>query len=80
MNRTAFLVDGFNLYHSLRTAGYELGMDVRWLNLHSLLSSYLSAIGMNTRLASIHYFSALAHHLEERQPGVTHRHRRWPYP
>ena len=39
-NRTVFLVDGFNVYHSLRDAEADLGgVSTRWLNLRSLLSS-----------------------------------------
>jgi hypothetical protein len=26
MNRVAFLVDGFNLYHSLKSASFDLGL------------------------------------------------------
>lgn len=78
MNRTTFLVDGFNLYHSLRTASEELGgASTKWLDLHSLLSSYLPAIGGSAQLHQLFYFSALATHLESRQPGVTVRHRNY---
>lgn len=76
MNRTTFLVDGFNLYHSLRTASEELnGATTKWLDLSSLLRSYLPSIGGGAQIERIYYFSALATHLELRQPGVTVRHR-----
>jgi hypothetical protein len=76
MNRTVFLVDGFNLYHSLRTASEELGgASTKWLDLRALLASYLHAIGDGAFVQQIFYFSALASHLETRQPGVTARHR-----
>jgi hypothetical protein len=43
--RTTFLVDGFNLYHSLRDASRDLGFadgrGTKWLNLHSLLYAQL---------------------------------------
>jgi len=71
-------VDGFNLYHSLRTASDELGgASTKWLDLRSLLSSYLSAIGDFAEIQQIFYFSALATHLEKRQPGLTIRHREY---
>ncbi|MCK4548347.1 MAG: NYN domain-containing protein [Candidatus Eisenbacteria sp.] len=76
MNRTSFLVDGFNLYHSLRTASDDLGgQSTKWLDLQSLLSSYLPVIGAGATLEKIFYFSALAVHLDHRRPGVTARHR-----
>jgi uncharacterized LabA/DUF88 family protein len=76
MNRTTFLIDGFNLYHSLRTASEELsGASTKWLDLSSLLRSYLPNVGGGAQAECIYYFSALATHLEQRQPGVTVRHR-----
>lgn len=78
MNRTTFLIDGFNLYHSLRAASEDLGgASTKWLNLPSLLESYLPVIGGCASTAQIYYFSALATHLEKSQPGVTGRHRNY---
>ena len=74
-NRTTFLVDGFNLYHSVRTASHHLGgQSTKWLDIPSLLSSYLSAIGSGATIEEIYYFSALATHLDPHDPGVTARH------
>lgn len=76
MNRTTFLVDGFNVYHSVRSASADLGGEsTKWLDLRSLLSSYLSVIGTGAALEEIYYFSALATHLDPYRPGVTFRHR-----
>lgn len=76
MNRTTFLVDGFNLYHSLRAASEDLhGQSTKWLDLRGLLASYLPLIGPTARLEEIYYFSALASHMDSRRPGVTGRHR-----
>ena len=76
MNRTTFLVDGFNLYHSLRTAGGALhGASTRWLDLGALAAAHLYIVGNGAALESVHYFSALARHLETSNPGVTKRHR-----
>ncbi len=76
MNRTAFLVDGFNLYHSVREAPYQLqGRGTKWLDLRALCSSYLHIIGSGAQLTEVHYFSALATHLEVTNPDLTRRHR-----
>jgi uncharacterized LabA/DUF88 family protein len=76
MNRTTFLVDGFNVYHSLLAAAQDLGgRSIKWLDLRSLLSSYLPVIGAGAALEEIYYFSALATQLDSHRPGVTARHR-----
>ncbi|HEX7706207.1 MAG TPA: hypothetical protein VF701_07085 [Thermoanaerobaculia bacterium] len=78
MNRTTFIVDGFNLYHSVCDASRALGLagaGVKWLNLRKLCESYLSLIGGPAQLERIYYFSALATHLESAKPDLTLRHR-----
>lgn len=78
MKRTAFIIDGFNLYHSACDASEALGLrgrGTKWLDLSSLCRSYLALVGGKAQLESIHYFSALATHLETRKPDVTTRHR-----
>lgn len=76
MNRTAFLVDGFNLYHSLREAQKSLpGRGTKWLDIRALCASYLHIVGSGAEVGEVHYFSALANHLEAVKPGVTNRHR-----
>ncbi len=90
--RVAFVVDGFNLYHSLRDAARELARaasgtasgtatestpppSTRWLDLWALCASYLHVIGGGATLAAVHYFSALARHLEATKPGLVARHK-----
>jgi uncharacterized LabA/DUF88 family protein len=78
MIRTSFLVDGFNLYHSVKTASHDLGLNgsgTRWLDIRSMCQSYLHLIDTTARLSEIYYFSALAKHLEMRKPDVTVRHK-----
>ena len=76
VNRTTFLVDGFNVYYSLRAASVDLGgASTKWLDLRALFSSYLHVVGSQARLEQIFYFSVLAHHLDTHRPGVTARHR-----
>ena len=78
MIRTSFLIDGFNLYHSVKTASHDLGLggkQTRWLDIRSMCQSYLHLIDTTARLSEIYYFSALAKHLEIKKPDVTVRHR-----
>jgi len=78
MNRTTFIIDGFNLYHSLEEAARKLDSGSRgtkWLNLRALCASYLHVIGGGAHLEQVYYFSALAKHLEATNPDVTSRHR-----
>jgi uncharacterized LabA/DUF88 family protein len=75
MNRVSFLVDGFNVYHSVRAAAESTGESLKWLDLRSLCSSYLSAIGGAAQRERIYYFSAYAHFLTPKDPGVIVRHR-----
>ena len=72
MNRVTFLVDGFNLYHSIKDLAYPKKLHVKWLNIHSLCVSYLYLIGREASLSEIYYFSAFAGHL--RNPGIVKRH------
>lgn len=75
INRVIFLVDGFNIYHSVINASEDLsGASTKWLNIQSLCASYLQHIGRNANLAKTYYFSALAKHLLYRDPGVVGRH------
>ena len=75
MNRTTFLIDGFNLYHSLIDAGHDLkGKTTKWLDIKSLCSNYLAGIGNQSKLEKIYYFSALAEHLQNTDPGKVQRH------
>lgn len=78
VNRTIFLIDGFNLYHSVRDASKSLGLSgrgTRWLDIAGMCASYLSAIGHNSQIAGIYYFSAIATHLLAFDPDIEKRHR-----
>ncbi|CAA9343670.1 MAG: hypothetical protein AVDCRST_MAG68-3181 [uncultured Gemmatimonadetes bacterium] len=73
-----FLVDGFNVYHSLRQVESLTGHRVRWLDLRKLLGAHLQAIrnamGERVDVSKICYFSALAHHLTTTDRDVVNRH------
>lgn len=77
MNRVAFLIDGFNLYHSVLRLMRDTGSCTKWLDLYSLCQSYLHLFGKDTDLVSVYYFSALPHHLSSTQPGKIDRHQRF---
>lgn len=71
--RTIFLIDGFNLYHSVVDIGKEdIGCNVKWLDIYSLCKSYLHLIGKHATIESVYYFSAMAYHLND--PNVIKRH------
>lgn len=78
MRRVAFLVDGFNLYHSLRAASAALGgAGTRWLDLTALCRNLLPLVGGGAVLERTVYFSALARHLEGIVPETIDRHERY---
>lgn len=80
MARTvAFLVDGFNVYHSLRQIEALTGSRVKWLDLRALLQRHLSQVraahaGERVEIGRIYYFSALAKHLTTVDRGIVDRH------
>ena len=76
-NRVTFLVDGFNLYFSVRHAETALGTShLRWLDVSELLGSFLYLFGGDAILEGIHFFTALPFHRHRYDPGVVQRHER----
>ena len=75
--RIRFIVDGFNLYHSVKAAEKHLDVaPLRWLDLRALCQTIVqSSFGPGHTLEGVHYFSALAKHLEAKKPDVVRRHR-----
>lgn len=74
MNRVLFLVDGFNLYHSLADAQRDArGACTKWLDLKRLCSSYLQVagrvLGERASLERIDYFSAIPTHRSQAKQG-----------
>lgn len=73
MNRTTYLVDGFNLYHSLADAQRDYhGAQTKWLDLASLCRRFLPLIaqarGATASLEEIWFFSAPpTHRSQEKQ-------------
>ncbi len=78
--RIAFLVDGYNLYYSLRDASERLGLagaGTRWLDVRAFCQSYLPAIDKRAMAVGFHYFTAIAHHLDTPYEQATVRHRHY---
>ena len=73
--RVTFLIDGFNLYHSVKEAKKQGAGPTRWLDAKSLLTDYLYLFGRDAVLREVYYFSALAHHIEAFKPDVVARHK-----
>jgi len=76
VNRVVYLVDGFNLYHSLRDVESGRGRALRWLDLHALCGALAHAVPGRCEVSGIVYFSALARHMEALRPGTVARHLR----
>jgi len=76
VERTVFLADGFNLYHSLEKAVYlEPTKGVKWLDLNGLFSNVLGAISGWQELTAVYYFTAYANYQKEHFPDKLTRHR-----
>ena len=72
-NRVTFIIDGFNLYHSIRDIEQDRsGLCLKWIDVKSLCSSSLYIVDRSAVLESIYYFTAFAKHL--RDPQVIARH------
>lgn len=77
MNRVAFLVDGFNVYHSLREAEPIVGRPLKWLDLNGLCASYARRgfFDRQSVLRSVTYFSAYATFRSQTDPSAVTHHR-----
>jgi len=74
-HRLAFLIDGFNVYHSIIALERKRRLRAKWLDINSLCASYCHLFGKTARLKSVYYFSAIALHLQNENPGRIKRHR-----
>jgi len=77
MNRVGFLIDGFNLYHSVVRFHKDTHICTKWLDIYSLCKSYISLFGRDAELASVYYFSALPHYLSVTNPDKIDRHQKY---
>jgi uncharacterized LabA/DUF88 family protein len=73
--RVAFIVDGFNLYHSIRAAEKDSSArPQRWLDLRAFCQDYVRHFGRAAAVDGVYYFSAIAKHLEATKPDISRRH------
>lgn len=77
MNKLIFLIDGFNVYHSILTLQRQTRYCTKWLDLAALCKSYVHHFGKDAKIESIYYFSALPHYLSSRKPDKIKRHQRY---
>jgi uncharacterized LabA/DUF88 family protein len=83
--RARFLVDGFNLYHSLKQAArdrcFQLKLPIatagtKWFDLRRYCHEFVAnELPRGSTIEKIQYFSAFATHLQARHPDVVSRHR-----
>jgi uncharacterized LabA/DUF88 family protein len=77
MNRVVFLIDGFNIYHSVLDIQNDTGYCAKWLDLTALCKSYVYQFGRDARIEAIYYFSAIPEYLNSTNPGKIKRHKRY---
>lgn len=73
MKRISYLVDGFNLYHSVKDLKRDTGYSTKWLDVASLCKSYLPLFGKDAGLETIYYFSAIPYYLVNQYPDKIQR-------
>ena len=74
----SFFIDGFNFYHSIRSAEKQLkNTQLKWLDIPALCRSYIPLFGKDVDLGEIHYFSAYADHLQDASCDKPQRHRKF---
>ncbi len=76
MRRIIFLVDGFNLYHSILSIYFKTGQKLKWLDIYSLCESFLNQFGKKNqiRIGTIYYFTAILEHKRVEDPQKIFRH------
>ncbi len=74
--RVTYLIDGFNVYHSLVAALNQPNVSaLKWLDYWQLCDSFRQSVtqtSKNSVLTSVHYFSAIAFHSTDKQVPVRH--------
>lgn len=77
MNRVIYLIDGFNVYHSMCQILRDTGIKTKWLNHNELCRSYLYKFGKTAILEKIYYFTALAYFMTARKPEAIKKHKNY---
>ena len=79
----SFLIDGFNLYHSIEDLYVEHRIKAKWLDVKTLLRTYFTDSDFKNlskerhSFNGIYYFTALRHHVAEEKPQSIARHERY---
>jgi len=62
------------MYGSIKEIQKEKGIIAKWLNLHSLFTSYLHLFGKTVEIEEIYFFTALQDYLRKKYPQKIKRH------
>ena len=79
----SFLIDGFNLYHSIEDLYTNEKIKAKWLDIKTLLRTYFTDPDFKNlsdekhSFNGIYYFTALRHHIAEEKPQSIARHQRY---
>lgn len=77
MKRISFLIDGFNVYHSILRLKRDTGYSTKWFDLASLCNSYIPLFGKDAKLEAIYYFSAIPYYLNQKDLNKIQRHKNY---
>jgi len=72
MKHVVFLIDGFNLYHSIIDVKRDEGCCYKWLDLYSLCKSFMYLFGMEYKLQKVFYFTAIPYYTEDKDKIQRH--------
>jgi len=75
--RVIFLIDGFNLYHSISDAQRDAGLESKWLNIRSLMSTYLEHLSPEAFIEKLFFFTAIRTHVQKSNPETVQRHKNY---
>ena len=81
--KVSFLIDGFNLYHSIEDLRTQHHIKAKWLDVKTLLRAYFTDSSFKNlskerpSFNGIYYFTALRHHVAEEKPQSIARHERY---
>lgn len=72
---THWLIDGFNLYHSLVSCEKTCGAPLRWLNPMELAERCSHLVSPRSRVEKVSFFTSVPSHLGPEEPDKLSRHR-----
>jgi uncharacterized LabA/DUF88 family protein len=77
MKRITFLVDGFNLYHSIRDVKKYTKANCKWLDISGLCKSLIHLFGTDAEFKEVYYFSAIPYHIQASSPNKISKHKKY---